>query len=275
METGQEREALAQQSQNITRHHETIRREFAKQASGFGAPGITLSRQDYLQWMVNALPLQPHFRVLDVAAGTGHLSRAVAPRVRQVVALDATPEMLAEGRKEADLAGITNVTFEPGLAEALPYPEGSFDAVLCRLAVHHFPEPLIQVKEMVRVCQEGGIVAIIDLVSPPQTELVETYNAFERLRDPSHFHTLSPEGLETLCTQAGLCLRTAELREIEVMTENWMALTKTPTHVRAQITQALLDELGGGPQTGMRPFWRDQELMFLHTWKIVVGEKPR
>ena len=79
-------------------HNETIRREFAKQASAFGEEGLTLSSQEYLTWMVKKLPLQANFRVLDVAAGTAHLSCAIAPHVQHVVAFDMTPEMLKEAR---------------------------------------------------------------------------------------------------------------------------------------------------------------------------------
>ena len=52
-------------------HSDIIRREFSKQAASFGESGLTLSSQEYLAWMVDILPLQSDFRVLDVAAGTG------------------------------------------------------------------------------------------------------------------------------------------------------------------------------------------------------------
>src|SRR5687767_14870015 len=97
--------------------HEVIRREFGKQAAHFGEPGLTLSNQEYLQWMVDHLDLHPHFEVLDVAAGTGHLSRAIAPHIKRVVALDLTDEMLAQGRREAMQQGLANVVFEQGEAE--------------------------------------------------------------------------------------------------------------------------------------------------------------
>ena len=100
--------------------HDIVRREFGQQAARFGEQGLTLSNEAYLQWMVEQLDLQPHFEVLDVAAGTGHLSRAMAPHVKRVVALDLTPEMLAQGQREAEQQGLTNVVFEPGEAEHLP-----------------------------------------------------------------------------------------------------------------------------------------------------------
>ena len=93
-------------------HNETIRQEFAKQASGFGEKGLTLSSQEYLAWMVKKLPLQDDLRVLDVAAGTAHLSCAIAPHVQHVVAFDMTPEMLDEARHAIATKGLQNVRCE-------------------------------------------------------------------------------------------------------------------------------------------------------------------
>ena len=88
---------------------------------------MTLSNQEYIQWIVEPLDLQPHFHVLDVAAGTGHLSRAIAPHAQRVVALDLTPEMLTQGQQEAAQQGLTGLVFEPGEAEHLTYGNETFD----------------------------------------------------------------------------------------------------------------------------------------------------
>ncbi len=122
-------------------HDDEIRRQFTLQATRFGQQGLTLSSADYLQWVVNQLALQPHFVVLDVAAGTGHLGRAIAPHVQRVVAVDLTPAMIAEGRREAATARLSNITFEQGRAEKLPYPDDAFDMVVTSLSLHHFADP--------------------------------------------------------------------------------------------------------------------------------------
>ncbi|MBU1149537.1 MAG: class I SAM-dependent methyltransferase, partial [Proteobacteria bacterium] len=78
-------------------HDEEIRKQFTVQAARFSEQGLTLSSAEYLQWVVNQLGLNPSFVVLDVAAGTGHLGRAIATHVQRVVAVDLTPAMIAEG----------------------------------------------------------------------------------------------------------------------------------------------------------------------------------
>src|SRR3989441_835768 len=89
---------------DAARHQETVRREFGKQARHFAEAGLTLSNEDYLRWMVDVLAPAPHWQVLDVAPGTGHLPRALAPRVRRGTAVDLTPAMLAGGRRPAGAA---------------------------------------------------------------------------------------------------------------------------------------------------------------------------
>src|SRR5262245_21449800 len=86
-----------------------VQEEFAKQASGFGDPRLTVARADYLEWMLGYLPIGPEACVLDVCAGTGHISRAIAPRVRRVVAVDVTAEMLAELAKSKLADRLPNV----------------------------------------------------------------------------------------------------------------------------------------------------------------------
>jgi ubiquinone/menaquinone biosynthesis C-methylase UbiE len=253
--------------------HEVVRREFGRQASRFGGPGLTLSNRDYLQWIVSQLELSSDAEVLDVAAGTGHLSRAIAPHVRRVVAVDITPEMLAQGRQEAEREGLTNLTFEHGLAEDLPYGTDTFDLVVSRFSLHHFTHPRRPFQEMVRVCRRGGQVAIIDLISPDDPTVAVTYNALERLRDPSHTRALTDAELQQVMQAGGVTIVHTAGRDVEAHVERWMDLTHPTPEARQTITAALTQELQGGTTTGMRPFRSEQELMFLHAWRLVVGVK--
>ena len=255
------------------KHIEVVQSEFAKQAGSYGRPGYTIAREDLLAWMVACLPLNHHCRVLDVAAGTGILSRALAPLVGQVTAIDATAEMLGEGKRLTRQAGISNLVFEQGIAEQLPHGDGAFDLVTCRLAVHHLLCPQNAVAEMARVCKPGGAVALMDLVSPDNAQLAAVYNVYERFRDPSHTVALTHEGLAALLTTAGLKLVRSEARECELVAEQWLSLTKTDRQVAERIKDHMLRDIAGQAATGMRPFVKDGKLMFLHTWHVVVGQK--
>lgn len=252
-------------------HSTKVQREFAKQASGFANPSLTLARADYLEWMVGYLPLQKDSRVLDVAAGSGHLTRAIAPRVAWILAVDLTTEMLRELKKHTAAQEISNVGVLRGLAETLPIRDAAFDLVVSRFAFHHFEQPTTVLREMIRTCMRGGSIGIIDLMSPDEPELAERYNSYERTRDPSHARALSSAELMRLLQNAGLAPVSSVERDVEVDVDAWLDLTKTPAAAAEQIRNELVADLQGGPRTGMRPFRRNEGLMFLQRWKIAVA----
>ena len=249
--------------------HDSIQAEFKKQAASWGKGEISA----HLRWVVAQLDLQPHFEVLDVAAGTGLLSRAISAHVKRVVALDITPEMLAQGRSEANRQRITNISFEQGAAEDLSYPTASFDMVVTRFSVHHFKSPDVVIREMCRVCRHEGKLVVIDLVSSEDKELATRHNEVERLRDSSHTQALSPTGLKKVIENAGVKILNYYTREVENSVDDWLDFSHTEADKRGQILELMQRELEGDGETGMRPFFKDKKLMFMHTWGIVEGEK--
>jgi SAM-dependent methyltransferase len=197
----------------------------------------------------------------------------MALHVKRVVAFDLTHEMLAQGRREAAQQGLTNVTFELGEAETLPYPSAAFDLVVTRFSLHHFADPRRPLQEMVRVCRQAGRVAIIDMVSPADPGVAATYNHLERLRDPSHTQALIAEELQRLVQDTGLRIVHTAARDVEVNLERWLDMTHAAPEARQTIRTALTQDLQGIKATGMRPYMSDQELKFLHAWLVVVGVK--
>ncbi len=105
-------------------------------------------------------------RILDVGCGTGTLAIAAKRHVGPtglVYGLDASPEMLAKAEKKARKAGI-GVLFRTGLAEALPFEDGFFDAALSTVMLHHLPVKTRQqcATEIRRVLKPGGRVLAVD-----------------------------------------------------------------------------------------------------------------
>jgi SAM-dependent methyltransferase len=156
--------------------------------------------------------LQPasDWRVLDVATGGGHVARTLAPLVQHVTAVDLTPAMLDVARLHLTESGIRNVDFLLADAESIPLSDASFDAVVCRIAPHHFPHPERFVAEAARLLWPGGYLLVIDNVAPDDAHLGELMNAFEALRDPGHARALSPTEWRADVAGAGLTL----LREV-------------------------------------------------------------
>jgi ubiquinone/menaquinone biosynthesis C-methylase UbiE len=128
-------------------------------------------------------------RVLDAGAGTGALAFALAPLVREVVAVDLVPELLAEARKRG--AEFPNVTFVEGDVTQLPEELGEFDLAASLRTLHHVRRPELAVAELARVTRPGGLVLVVDQVAPADPLVALELDRFDRARDPSHQRTLS------------------------------------------------------------------------------------
>ena len=255
-------------------HDELVQQQFSQQAARFDTYVTAGGNEDVLAWIMGNLELEPHYHALDVAAGTGLVARQIAPSVQAAVALDATPEMLSQGRHQAHAEGLTNMTFDQGDAANLPYPDGSFDLVTCRLGMHHFADPQRQLEEMARVCRPGGQVVIIDITTSEDSRIAATHNRLERLRDPSHTVALTSAQLLALAENAGLEVASASQFDAHRGLDDWMDLTGTAPDDRESIAGELRQELDGGPATGMSPFLEDGRLMFHHLWFLLVGRRP-
>ena len=247
-------------------HSKAVEQAFTHQATAFEDPEFNRLFTTDSEWLFDRLELDRDDVVLDVAAGTGHVARAFAPRVRAVIAVDTTAAMLEQGRVEARRAGMRSVVFMQGDAAALPFLDGSFDVVVSRFAVHHFEDPEVPVAEMRRCLRPGGRLAIADLVADPDPEIAVVQNRLERMRDPSHARMLSMEELARLVRG-----KDVEFRDVERSLEPWLMQSQTPKRAANQIRKALANELQGGPQTGFRPREVEGEPRFLHTMASIIG----
>ena len=109
--------------------------------------------------LCEALDLAAGARVLDVAAGNGNASLAAARRWCEVTSTDYVPSLLARGRARA-AANALDVAFEEADAEALPFSDASFDAVLSTFGVMFTPDQDQAAAEMLRVCRPGGKIGL-------------------------------------------------------------------------------------------------------------------
>jgi len=151
-------------------------------------------------------------RVLDAGAGTGGFAFAVAPIVKEVVAVDVVPEVLAEGRSRAE-QDFPNVTFVEGDVASLPFEDGSFDLVAVVRTLHHVSRPELVVAELARMIGLNGQVLIVDQIAPVDPMAGFELDRFERARDPSHTRLLPDADIRSLLDANGLVLRRSEQRQ--------------------------------------------------------------
>jgi ubiquinone/menaquinone biosynthesis C-methylase UbiE len=253
------------------RHRERIRQAFTDQAAAFEDRRFNQAFSTDSEWLFDRLPRSTDDLVLDVAAGTGHAARQLAPAVRAVVALDATPAMLVQGRTAAAEEGIGNVVFALGDAAALPFIDAGFDIVVCRYALHHFERPEVQIAEMRRCLRAAGRLAVADIVADPDPDIAGTQNELERLRDPSHTRMLTSHELTELLGSSGLEVASLESRWLERPLAPWLEYARAAPSVGTEIRALLLDELDGGAVTGFAPRVIDGELCFRQTFASVVA----
>lgn len=166
--------------------------------------------------------------VLDLGCGGGHVSYAVAPVARSVVASDPSSEMLSAVAAEASRRGLSNITTARAPAERLPFADDRFDVVVCRHTTHHWPDVRRGLREAGRVVKPGGVVVIDDAVAPEVSVLDTFLQTFEILRDPSHVRDYSVGEWAQIAAQAGLTITGVTRRRLPLDFEQWIMRQRTP-----------------------------------------------
>ncbi len=126
--------------------------------------------------------LRPEMAVADVGAGTGFVAAGLAPLVKRVYVVDGSPAMIEVAKK--NLAAFDNVEYHQADGASLPFPEDSLDAVFANMYLHHTPDPLAAIQEMVRVLRPGGRLVITDMDAHPyawlKEEMADVWQGFAR-----------------------------------------------------------------------------------------------
>ncbi|MEO8955780.1 MAG: class I SAM-dependent methyltransferase [Ktedonobacteraceae bacterium] len=178
---------------------------------------------------------------LDIATGGGHTALAVAPLVAQVMVSDLTPRMLEKAREFLLAQGVANAQFQVADAEHLPFGDGTFDRVTCRIAAHHFPAMLQAVKEVARVLKTGGLFLLIDCMAPSDAELDTFDNTVEKWRDASHGRSCTKEEWQDFFTQAGLRVEQMEFFRRTHDYDDWTLRSQLPNNEKAQLEQFIVE----------------------------------
>ncbi len=161
----------------------------------------------------------PHagVKILDVATGGGHVARRLREQGAEVVTLDPSPGMGAD-------------VVAP--AEHIPFADGSFDVVVSRIAAHHFDDLGTAMGEMVRV--SNRVLVIEDMLYRTEEE-----QEAERLRDPSHKRSLSPDEWRDLLVDAGLEIEQELFFSKTHEMEEWLARTGCTGDEAARVRELL------------------------------------
>ncbi len=182
--------------------------------------------------------------ILDVGTGAGHVAYTFAPHVDEVVAFDMTPEMLAIVERESALKGLENVSVVEGNAEDMPFENGRFDGVACRVAAHHFLNVPVFVHEVFRVLKPGGWFLLVDTVAPEDDFSDEEVNAVEKIRDPSHHRNWKISEWQALTQEVGFRQKDIEVNRKRLEFLDWMDRMRVPAEHRAELTTRIMNSTG-------------------------------
>jgi ubiquinone/menaquinone biosynthesis C-methylase UbiE len=161
---------------------------------------------------------------LDVATGGGHVARRLRKAGINVVTVDPAPGM------EPDVIS---------RGEDLPFADGSYDVVACRVAAHHFEDVEKALSEMARVSRDRVIVV-------DNLFLDERAEEADRVRDPSHVRNYTEKEWRELLESAGL--RIEEVRRLpkQIEVEPWLDRAGTPGSDADRVRQLLADRIEDG-----------------------------
>jgi SAM-dependent methyltransferase len=208
-------------------HEALVGRQFGTRAAAYLSSAVHAQGAD-LEALAALVEEESGARVLDLGCGAGHVSFAVAPRAKAVVAYDLSADMLDVVARAAADRGFANITMRQGVAEHLPFPDASFDRVLSRYSAHHWRDFEAGLREAARVLKPGGIAGFVDAVSPG-APLLDTYlQAIELLRDLSHVRDYSRAEWEAALVRAGLTPGAVSAHHIRLDFAVWVERMKTP-----------------------------------------------
>ena len=131
--------------------------------------------------LCEAVDLRAGERVLDVACGNGNAALAAARRFGDVVGVDYVPALLDRARQRADAEGL-DVSFKEADAEALPFPDDTFDVVLSTCGAMFAPDQEQTAAELLRVCRPGGRIGMVNWT--PDSYVGELFRTIGRFVPP-------------------------------------------------------------------------------------------
>ena len=159
-------------------HNNKIIEQFSKQAVPFTQ---IKGHYDSVDTIISMSEVSINDKILDIACGTGIITCEFAKYAKIVVGLDITKDMIAQAVIIQNENSLTNMKFDLGTVENLPYENDSFDIVFTRYSFHHFLDTKKVFEEMLRVCKPNGKIIVVDVAI--EEKYAHAYNNMERLNN--------------------------------------------------------------------------------------------
>ena len=221
-------------------HRDVVRRQFGGHAEEY-RKSRTHSDPSTLDSIIRLVSPGEEEKALDVGCGGGHMAAALASWVRELVAIDVTPQMLVQTGLLARERGLSNVSMCLADAQNLPFRSEAFDVVSCRIVLHHISDADKAVAEMGRVLKGGGRLFIQDILGADDRMARNYMDTIEKLRDPSHIKDYNLEEWNHFFETGGLKILHTETIQGVYRLKEWTSRSGTPIDKLNEIVTGLCD----------------------------------
>ena len=224
------------------KHHDQVADAFGSTAAAYLTSQVHATGADLQNLAATFAATCGNARVLDMGCGAGHASFAIAPHVREVVAYDIAPQMLATVDAAAKERGLTTIRTQQGAAETLPFDDASFDWAVSRMSAHHWRDVPRALAEVHRVLKPGGRLKFIDIAGIDDPLYDTHIQAIEVLRDASHIRDYRADEWIAMLDAAGFDAHVTERWRLPLEFDAWVSRMRTPpervTAIRSMWTSA-------------------------------------
>jgi ubiquinone/menaquinone biosynthesis C-methylase UbiE len=232
--------------------------------------------------------------VLDVAGGSGEPGLTIAEKVGprgSVTCTDAGAEMVEAARHDATRRGLANVQFRQCTADSLPFPDNSFDVTVCRLGIMFVPDPLVALREMLRVTKPGGKLALAVwhksevnpfcyVVTNVMAQHVDSPAADPDA--PNAFRFAETGKLANVLTEAGACEVEERVVKFNIQApisahQFWTMRSQTSDTLREKLAKLSTDEqaqIAAEVEQEVKEFFPHDQMNFPAQMILVTGTKP-
>lgn len=251
---------------------DTVRGTWGRYAERFASEQADADLRPSMRRLIELCALPAGSLVLDVATGAGFTAFAFHRAGCRVIASDPTHEMLLATRTgwhERELTG--SAVLVEAWAEALPFADGTLDAVVSHRAPHQFADQRAFVTESLRTVRPGGLLGIADQSPPDGWEV--WHNDLERSRDPTHARALSASEWTELTTGAGFDVVAGEVVYQEHDLEDWIERVSCPPD-RAEDVRRTFAEIPAAIADVYRPTVVDGRVRFRTPQCVLVARRP-
>lgn len=168
---------------------------------------IQTKDEKHLNKIIESLDLNDGYKVLDLGTGSGYLSFSIAENSPncQIVGLDIVVNTLEKNREKVSEQKLKNLTFISYDGINFPFPDNTFDVIVTRYALHHFPEIKKSFKEISRVLKPGGQLFISD-PTPNEDDKFHFIDKYMQMKDDGHIKFYTKDEFNELANSSGFKL---------------------------------------------------------------------